>query len=186
VTAPRLELAGVLPLPAAVARRARARTAGGVVQLLGLLQSLEGVTGGLPIDQLTHALQTATRAERAGASREWVVAALVHDVGKAVSPANHPAIAAEMLRAHVADEIVQVLRHHQDLLELRARRLVGEPAGDVAWLEAEPWFALGRRFAEWDGVSFDPQFETPPLDHFAPDVAAVLGSTVEHAAVGPG
>ena len=82
--------------------------------VLGLLRSLAGLDAGFPVDQLTHACQTASRAERAGAPAEVVVAALCHDVGKAVSWANHAAISAEILRPHVAEGVYQVVRWHQD------------------------------------------------------------------------
>jgi predicted HD phosphohydrolase len=48
-----------------------------------LLRQLEKHVDGFPVDQLVHGLQTATRAERGGASEEMVVAALCHDIGKA-------------------------------------------------------------------------------------------------------
>ena len=63
-------------------------------RILGLLTSLAEITDGFGTDQLTHSLQTATRAERAGAEPEVVLASLCHDIGKAASVPNHPAIAA--------------------------------------------------------------------------------------------
>ena len=63
-------------------------------RVLGMLRSLADIQDGFVTDQLTHSLQTATMAERAGADDEIVVAALCHDIGKAVSVPNHPAIAA--------------------------------------------------------------------------------------------
>ena len=59
--------------------------------VLGMLRSLAGITDGFAVDQLTHSLQTATLAERAGADDELVVAALCHDIGKAVSVLEPPA-----------------------------------------------------------------------------------------------
>src|SRR5215210_202130 len=67
------------------------------VRIKALLQQLAALEGGFGVNQLVHCLQTATRAERAGASEELVVAALCHDVGKVISLLNHPAIAAEIL-----------------------------------------------------------------------------------------
>ena len=69
-----------------------------------------------------------------------------------------------------------MLRHHQALLTLpRVATAWVLPPGDLAWLEAEPWFAAGWRFAdEWDAQSFDPQYETPPLEDFVDDVVAVV------------
>src|SRR5881397_2869877 len=82
--------------------------------VLSFLRSLAGITDGFAVDQLTHSLQTATLAERAGADDELVVAALCHDIGKAVSVPNHPAIAAEIIRAYVREEVYHVIRTHQD------------------------------------------------------------------------
>jgi predicted HD phosphohydrolase len=83
-------------------------------RVLGLLRSLEEITDGFATDQLTHCLQTATRAERDGADQEVVVASLCHDIGKAISVPNHPAIAAEILKSYVRPEVYNMIRVHQD------------------------------------------------------------------------
>src|ERR671910_2179113 len=67
-------------------------------RVLDMLRYLSDITDGFATDQLTHCLQTATRAERDGADDEVVVAALCHDIAKAISEPNHPAIAAELIR----------------------------------------------------------------------------------------
>src|SRR5438552_9634559 len=82
--------------------------------VLSLLRSLAGITDGFAVDQLTHSLQTATLAERAGADDELVVAALCHDIGKAISVMNHPRIAAEILRPYVRPEVQWAIEVHQD------------------------------------------------------------------------
>src|SRR5215212_8998668 len=64
-------------------------------RILRVLRSLDDLTQGFQVTQLFHSLQTATRAERAGADLDLVVGSLCHDMGKALSNANHPAIAAE-------------------------------------------------------------------------------------------
>jgi predicted HD phosphohydrolase len=43
-----------------------------------------------------------------------VFAALCHDVGKAISVPNHPAIAAEILKPYVRPEVYEMIRVHQD------------------------------------------------------------------------
>ena len=65
--------------------------------ILNMLRGMDAIVDGFVTDQLTHALQTATMAERAGADDEVVVASLCHDIGKAISVPNHPAIAAAIL-----------------------------------------------------------------------------------------
>src|SRR3954454_8240778 len=83
-------------------------------QVLAMLESLRGLHAGFGVDQLHHALQTATMAKRANASDEVVLAALCHDVGKVISIPNHGAIAAEMLKPYVSSDVYHVLRTHQD------------------------------------------------------------------------
>jgi predicted HD phosphohydrolase len=138
-------------------------------QFLAMLRQLEGITDGFATDQLVHCRQTATLAEKAGADDEVVFAALCHDVGKVVSVFNHPAIAAEMLRPYVRDEVYHMIRTHQDF---QGRHYYAHFGGDPDAREqyrGEPWFDLTARFAdEWDQVAFDPDGETFPLEHFEP------------------
>src|SRR3954453_13037786 len=56
---------------------------------------------GYKITRLDHTLQAATRAEREGADTDWIVAALLHDIGDGLAPQNHDRFAAEMLRPFV-------------------------------------------------------------------------------------
>ena len=74
-------------------------------RLIMLLESLASISDGFITDQLTHCLQTATMAERAGADEEMVFAALCHDIGKAVSVPNHGAISAEMIKPYVRHDV---------------------------------------------------------------------------------
>jgi predicted HD phosphohydrolase len=145
--------------------------------VLGMLEGLAAITDGFAVDQLTHSLQTASRAEEAGADEEMVVASLCHDVGKFVSVPNHPRIAAEILRPYVRDEVYHVIRTHQDF---QGRHYYHHFGGDPDAREqyrAEPWFALGERFAdEWDQTSFDPDYPTKALSHFAPLVRKVFAT----------
>lgn len=143
--------------------------------VLAMLRGLEGMVMGFAVDQLTHCLQTATLAERAGADDEWVVAALCHDVGKYVSVFNHPAIAAEMLRPYVRDEVYESIRAHQDFQGRHYyHHFGGDPDAREQYRDA-PWFTAAARFAdEWDQVAFDPDYDTLPLAHFEPTVRAVF------------
>src|SRR3954464_5214903 len=81
---------------------------------LAMLRSPAAVTDGFAVDQLTHSLQTATRAERAGADDEVVFASLLHDIGKAVSVPNHPEIAAAIIKPYVGSDTYNMIRAHQD------------------------------------------------------------------------
>ena len=145
-------------------------------RVLAMLRSLDEVVDGFAVDQLTHCLQTATRAERAGADDELVVASLCHDIGKAVSVPNHPRIAAEILRPYVRAEVTSAILAHQDF---QGRHYYAhfdmDPDARDRYRD-EPWYGLAAQFAdEWDQVSFDPDYPTEPLAHFEPLVRAVFG-----------
>ena len=144
-------------------------------RVLLLLGSLADVVDGFAVDQLTHCLQTATRAERAGADDELVVAALCHDIGKAISVPNHPRIAAEILRPYVREEVCDAILYHQDF---QGRHYFHHFDMDPDLRDNyrdEPWYALAERFAdEWDQNSFDPEYPTEPLVHFEERVRAVF------------
>lgn len=69
------------------------------------LRLLSGLFGGDRVSRLTHSLQSATRARRDGATVDWVVAALVQDIGDLLAPENHRELAAAVLQPHVPDEV---------------------------------------------------------------------------------
>jgi predicted HD phosphohydrolase len=138
-------------------------------RMLMLLRSLGEIVDGFATDQLTHCLQTATLAERAGADDEVVFAALLHDVGKAISVQNHPEIAAAMIKPWVRDEVYWMIRVHQDF---QGRHYYHHFGGDPDARDryaGEPWYDLAARFADdWDQRAFDPGYDTLPLEHFEP------------------
>lgn len=73
-------------------------------RILAHLKLLDGDFGGFPVDRLTHSLQTATRAYRDGRDEEYVVCALLHDIGDTLGSYNHPDIAAAILKPFVSAE----------------------------------------------------------------------------------
>jgi predicted HD phosphohydrolase len=144
-------------------------------EVLSMLRRLEGITDGFNADQLVHALQTATLAERAGADQEVIVASLCHDIGKLISVFNHPEIAAAILKPYVREEVYLAIKAHQDF---QGRHYYHHFGGDVNArdkYEGEDFYPLAERFAdEWDQVAFDPDGEYLPLEHFEPMVREVF------------
>ena len=139
------------------------------VIIKAMLQQLAAQMDGFAVDQLQHCLQTATRAERAGASEELIVAALCHDIGKVTSVVNHPAIAVEILKPYVSDETYQIIRTHQDFQGKHYYALLGLDPDLRQQYANEPWFEQARILTdEWDQTSFDPDYDTLPLEHFEP------------------
>jgi predicted HD phosphohydrolase len=146
-------------------------------RILAMLAQLEGLAVGFGVDQLVHSLQTATRAEEAGASTELVVASLCHDVGKIVSVMNHPAMAAEILRTYVSPDTYNMIRYHQDFQGRHYYEYIDKDPSAREKHMGQPWYALAEQFAdEWDQNSFDPHYPTKPLSHFEPMVREVFGS----------
>ena len=147
-------------------------------RILGMLRSLADIQDGFVTDQLTHCLQTATMAERAGADDEVVVAALCHDIGKAISVANHPAIAAAILKPYVRPEVHFMIEAHQDFQGKHYYAHFGGNPDAREQYRDHPSFDLAARFAdEWDQKAFDPAYDTLPLEHFEARVREVFGKS---------
>ena len=146
--------------------------------LLEMIQGLGAITDGFSVDQMTHALQTATRAERDGADEEVIVASLLHDVGKLISVANHPRIAAEILRAYVRPDVYCMIAYHQDFQGRYYYEYLGMNPNLREQHVGQPWYELAEKFADqWDQKSFDPAYEHQPLTYFAPLVRRVFART---------
>lgn len=144
-------------------------------RVLGMLRSLGDITDGFATDQLTHCLQTATYAQRAGADQEMIVASLCHDVGKAVSVPNHGSIAAEILKPYVRPDVYHTIKHHQDFQGRHYYGYFGMSTELRQQYRDEPWFSLCEQFTdEWDQIAFDPNGPTEPLEHFEPMVREVF------------
>src|SRR5882672_10146729 len=138
-------------------------------RVLSMLRSLSEITDGFAVDQLTHSLQTATLAERAGADEEMIFASLCHDIGKAVSVPNHPEIAAAIIKPYVRPEVHSVILAHQDFQGRHYYHHFGGDPNARTKYEGAPWFDLAAQFADdWDQIAFDPDYDTLKLDHFEP------------------
>ena len=145
-------------------------------RLLAALRALDDDTiTGYRISRLGHCLQTATRAERDGADDEWVIAALLHDIGDTLAPTNHAEYAAAILRPYVRPEVSWTVEVH-GLFQLQyyGRHFDLPTDGHLVWRE-HPWFATAQRFVErWDQAAFDDTYPTLPLAHFEARLRAIF------------
>jgi predicted HD phosphohydrolase len=145
-------------------------------QLLSMVKGLSAITDGFSVDQMEHALQTATRAERDGADEEVIVASLLHDVGKLISVPNHPRIAAEILKPYVRHEVYCMVAYHQDFQGRYYYEYLGMDPTLREQHVAQTWYPLAERFADaWDQKAFDPTYQSESLEHFEPMVLRVFG-----------
>lgn len=140
------------------------------------LRALDDGLGGYQVTRLQHSLQAATRAERDGADLEWIVAALVHDIGDGLAPENHSQMAAAILRPYVRPEVTWVVLMHGIFQQHYYGHHLGlDPDAREAYRSHE-WFDSCERFCErWDQAAFDPAYPTESLEHFEPMVREVFG-----------
>jgi len=138
----------------------------------GILEQLERLgqePSGFAVDRLTHSLQTATRAERAGRPDPYVRAALVHDIGDNLAPDNHSELAAAVLKPHVAEDLCWMVLRHGEFQLYYFGHFVGEDRNIRDRYRDHEWFDRTVEFCqEFDQRSFDPGYATEPLDHFVP------------------
>ena len=150
-------------------------TKGTADRLLSALVSLDEGLSGYQITRLGHSLQSATRAEKDGADTDWVVSALLHDIGDIFAPYNHDEYAATILKPFVREQCTWVVEKHGDFQMIYYGEHVGANPHKRDAYQGHPYFEDCATFCErWDQASFDPDYETFSLDHFRARVEEVF------------
>ena len=144
-------------------------------RVLRHLALLEGDYGGFPVDRLTHSLQTATLAHRDGRDEEYVVCALLHDIGDTLGSYNHPDIGAAILKPFVSEENHWMVEKHGIFQGYFFFHHLGMNRDMREAFREHPYFGRTEEFcAKYDGPAFDAKGETRPLTFFEPMVRRVL------------
>jgi predicted HD phosphohydrolase len=153
----------------------REYAAGTADRLLTALVELDSSLSGYQVSRLGHSLQAATRAWRAGADVDWVVSALLHDIGDIYAPYNHDEYAASVLRPFVREQCTWVVEKHGDFQMIYyGHHVSGNPNKRDRWKDSA-YFDDCAEFCElWDQSSFDPDYPTLPIEFFAPMVREVF------------
>ena len=139
---------------------------------------------GYKISRLTHGLQSATRAMRDGADIDWVVGALLHDIGDGLAPQNHDRMSAEVIRPFVRWDVAWVVEHHGIFQMLYYAHHYGWDRDARERFRDHPCFDSCAEFCErWDQSSFDPDYPTEPLSRFEPMLREVFGRKAHDPAV---
>lgn len=150
-------------------------TKGTADRLLTALVSLDESLTGYQITRLDHSLQAATRAERDGADTDWIVAALLHDIGDIFAPYNHDEYAATILRPFVREQVTWVVEKHGDFQMVYYGEHVGANPEKRQAYAGHAYFDDCATFCErWDQNSFDPNYDHLPLTHFTDRVREVF------------
>ena len=147
------------------------------VRVLTHLKLLEGDTGGYAVDRLTHSLQSATRAQRDGRDDEYVVCALIHDIGDTLACTNHSDLAATILEPFVSEKNHWIVKHHGIFQGYYFFHHLGMDRDMRERFREHEWFRDCAAFCEkYDQNSFDPEYDTLPLEAFEPLVRKVFAA----------
>lgn len=144
-------------------------------RVLKHLKLLEGDCGGFAVDRMEHCLQTATRALRDGRDEEYVVCALLHDLGDVLGPRNHADIAAAILKPFVSEKNHWMVEKHAIFQGYYFFHHLGLDRNMRDQFRSHPYFDYTAEFCElYDGPAFDPNFKSLPLSEFEPMVRRVM------------
>lgn len=140
-------------------------------RVLDHLQLLGGDYGGFAIDRLQHCLQTATRAHRDGRSEDYVVMALLHDIGDTLGAYNHPDIAAAIIKPFVSEELHWITEHHGVFQGYNFFHYLGLDRNMRDRFRGHQYYEATAEFIDkYDCPAFDPAYDTAPLEFFEPMV----------------
>ncbi len=160
-----------------IARHGLAFQQGLADRVLGHLRLLAGDTGGYAVDRLTHSLQTATRAHRDGRDDEYVVCALLHDIGDTLASFNHSELAAVVVAPFVSEENHWIVKHHGIFQGYYFFHHLGLDRNMRDRYRDHPYSDACAHFCgAYDQNSFDPAYDTLPLEFFEPAVRRVFAT----------
>ena len=160
-----------------IAKHAGAFNKGLADRVLAHLKLLDGDFGGYPVDRLTHSLQTATRAHRAGRDEEYVICALLHDIGDTLGSTNHADIGAAILKPFVTEQNHWMLENHGIFQGYYFFHYLGLDRDLRDQYRGHRHFEDTARFCEqYDQSSFDPAYDTMPLEAFTAMVQRVMSA----------
>ena len=144
-------------------------------RILAHLDLLRGDTGGFAVDRFTHSIQTATRAHRDGKDEEYVVCALLHDIGDTIASANHADLAATMLEPFVSEKNYWIVKHHGIFQGYYFFEHLGLDKNMRDQFKGhEFWNDCAEFCSKYDQNSFDPEYENMDIEEFIPMVHNVF------------
>ena len=144
-------------------------------RILAHLKLLDGDYGGFPIDRYSHCLQTATLALRDGRDEEYVVCALLHDIGDTLGCYNHPDVAAAILKPFVVEANLWMVQNHGIFQGYNFFHYLGMNRDMRDMFKDHPHYTRTEEFvALYDNPAFDPKGEILPIAEFEPMLRRVF------------
>jgi predicted HD phosphohydrolase len=146
-------------------------------RVLDHLRLLDNDYGGFAVDRLQHSLQTATRAYRDDQDDEYVVCALLHDIGDTLGSYNHPDVAAAILKPFVSEANLWMVQHHGIFQGYNFFHLIGLDRNMRDRYADSPYYDRTVEFCQvYDQAAFDPGYPSMPLEEFEPAVQALFAA----------
>ena len=144
-------------------------------RIIGFMSNLTETLKGYQISRLEHSLQSATRAYRNGESEEMIVAALLHDIGDELAPMNHSEYAATILKPYVTEKTHWIIEKHGEFQMFYYAHHLGGDKNKREKYKDHKYFQDTINFCEkYDQNSFDPNYNSLPLDFFKPMVKKIF------------
>jgi predicted HD phosphohydrolase len=144
-------------------------------RLMRAVADLERFQGPLKVTRLEHSLQSATRAYRAGKDKEYVAAALLHDIGDALAPYSHGEMVAGVLRPFVSERVCWIVQKHALFQSYYYAHLDGGDRNARDKYLDHPFYDDCVEFCEqFDQNCFDPDYDSLPLEFFRPIVEEIF------------
>lgn len=144
-------------------------------RIIDHLKLLDGDFGGFPVDRLEHSLQTATLAYQDGRDEEYVVCALIHDIGDTLGSLNHADLAATILQPFVSEQNYWMVKHHGIFQGYYFFHYLGKDRNLRDEFKDHEHFNYTAEFChKYDQKAFSPEFKSMPLEDFIPMVESVF------------
>lgn len=148
-------------------------------RIMSHLELLDGDYGGFPIDRLQHSLQTAELAAEAAEDNQYVVCALLHDIGDTLGSANHPDVAAAILQPFVSDANHWMIKHHGVFQGYNFFHYLGLDRNLRDQFQESEHYERTRRFVEkYDDPAFDASKPKLSLRLFEDQVREVFSNPI--------
>jgi predicted HD phosphohydrolase len=158
-----------------IVRAEDANNAGLVPRVLTLVEVLADGQQAYPISRLDHSLQSATRAFDDGRPVDYVVAALLHDIGDTYAPHAHGAFASSVIAPYVPERVAWIVKVHPEFQQFYYAPHMGGVRDAREKYRGHQWFDDCVEFCEkYDQNCFDAEFAHRPLEFFRPMVEQVF------------
>ena len=144
-------------------------------RMLAHLKMLGDDEGGFAVNRLEHSLQTATRAFKDGRDEEYVVCALIHDIGDVLSPSNHAEMGAMVLKPYISEQNHWMMDKHGIFQGYYFFQHLGLDRDMRDQFRGHPHFEYCAQFCHlYDQNSFDPNYQSMSVEDFEPMMRRVL------------